>query len=183
MKLSSFGSEKIWLTDVMFCGPATAALPLAWTEPTMNAPAVSVRLPPTVPPPLKLNTGAKVAPFDSLKTPRLMPVVWFGPVVTGVMLPVTGSKLSTWKPLVTLALTGLVGFGLTGTILVAEADHWLPPSAVKVSVTVYLLPCESNTVLLIWRVVPATSVEGRLALTLTTLVDLAGVVSATLLWK
>src|ERR1700689_4144708 len=110
----------------MFWGPATAALPLAWTEPTTNAPAVSVRLPPTVPPPLKLNTGARVGPLESWNTPRLMPVVWFGPVVTGVMFPVTGSKLRVWKPLVTVALTGLFGFGLTGTILVAEADHWLP---------------------------------------------------------
>src|SRR5271154_4546867 len=134
MKLSSFGSEKIWLTDVMLLGPATCALPLAWIVPVMKAPAVSVRLPPTVPPPLKLNTGDKVAPFDSWNTPRLMPLVGFLPVVTGMIAPVIGSKLSTWKPLVTLALTGLVGLGLTGTILVAEAVHWLPPSAVNVTV-------------------------------------------------
>src|SRR5271156_490964 len=159
----------------MLCGPAIAALPLPWTWVTMKAPALSVRLPPTVPPPLKLNTGDSVAPFDSVNAPRLMPVVGFEPVVTGMTLPVTGSKLSTWKPLVTVALTGLLALGLTALMLVAEADHWLSPSLVNVSPTVYWLPFESNTVVLIWRVAPVVSVDGRLALILTTLVALAGV--------
>ncbi|MEJ0067703.1 MAG: hypothetical protein WDO24_02040 [Pseudomonadota bacterium] len=50
-----------------------------------------------------------------------MPEVGLLPEVTGMIAPVTGSKLSTWKPDVTLAVTLLVGSALT--ILVAEADH------------------------------------------------------------
>ncbi|MEJ0067702.1 MAG: hypothetical protein WDO24_02035 [Pseudomonadota bacterium] len=57
------------------------------------------------------------------------------------------------------------------------------PSAVKVTVTLNLSPCESKTGVTMVRLVPAVSVDGRLAEILTRLVALAGVARAILLWK
>src|SRR5262249_43087357 len=100
------------------------------TELTRKVPEVSVRLPPVVPPPEKLNTGCRTWLSEVAMTPSLTPdAVVPGPGETPVIAPVVVSKVSTWLPDVRPAV--MLGFGLPAAAeaeTIEAAHDWVVPT-------------------------------------------------------